>query len=340
MSIMSAEFIPYLVPIGLLIFLLEVYFLKKKGMKITLEQTAINISLGFLERLLGLYLTERSIVLLNNSIDIALFETLPQTWWVLIITFIALDLIWYIFHLAGHRVSIMWGIHLVHHHSEEFNLSVNFALSPLGFILRSVMYCILVVFGLPVEYVILSSYLNAFYQYYLHTQFIKTIPVLEKFLVMPAHHQVHHGSNEEYLDKNFGGVFIIWDRLFGTYEPLVKPVRYGLTTTLPHRDFINLQLFYFKKLLSNFRTRGFRNGFRLLFVGPEHQSSETPNVIPIKASTSRVKLALGIIIYVIAYQTLIQINDFRWFALVFALNFMAILLINGIQNKPSSFEHR
>jgi sterol desaturase/sphingolipid hydroxylase (fatty acid hydroxylase superfamily) len=241
---MSAAFIPFLVPIGLLLFLLEVYFLRKNQIKITLEQTALNISLGFLERLLGLYLTEKSILLVNKSLDFAFFETLPKTWWVLAITFIALDLIWYIFHLAGHRISLMWGIHLVHHHSEEFNLSVNFALSPLGFILRSFMYCSLVVFGLPVEYVILSSYLNAFYQYYLHTQFINTIPYLEKVFVMPAHHQVHHGSNELYLDKNFGGVFIFWDRLFRTYQPLVEPVNYGLTAALPHRDFFNLQTFF------------------------------------------------------------------------------------------------
>jgi hypothetical protein len=228
----------------------------------------------------------------------------------------------------------MWGIHLVHHHSEEFNLSVNFALSPLGFILRSFMYCVLVVFGLPVEYVILSSYLNAFYQYYLHTPFIKSIPILEKFLVMPAHHQVHHGSNEEYLDKNFGGVFIIWDRIFGTYQPLVKPVKYGLTSTLPHKDFVNLQLFYFKKLAVNFKTKGFKQGMRLLFVGPEHQTPEVPSVLPVKSATSVSKLILGIIVYVIAYQTLIQIESFSWFLLVFMINFVAIMLINGVQRKP------
>ena len=84
---MSAAFIPFLVPIGLLLFLLEVYFLRKNQIKITLEQTALNISLGFLERLLGLYLTEKSILLVNKSLDFAFFETLPKTWWVLAITF-------------------------------------------------------------------------------------------------------------------------------------------------------------------------------------------------------------------------------------------------------------
>ena len=332
---MSAAFIPFLVPIGLLLFLLEVYFLRKKKMKITLEQTALNISLGFVERLLGLYLTEKSILLLHKTLNFAFFETLPKTWWVLAITFIALDLIWYIFHIAGHRISLMWGIHLVHHHSEEFNLSVNFALSPLGFILRSFMYCSLVVFGLPVEYVILSSYLNAFYQYYLHTQFINTIPYLEKVFVMPAHHQVHHGSNELYLDKNFGGVFIFWDRLFRTYQPLVEPVNYGLTAALPHRDFFNLQTFFFKKLLANFKSMGFKDGIRLLFVGPENQSSEIPSVLPLETNTSKTKLIIGVLIYVLAYQTLIQIENLVWFIIVFLLNFIAIIIINGINFSKS-----
>jgi hypothetical protein len=90
---MSAAFIPFLVPLGLILFFLEVYFLRKKKMKITLEQTALNISLGFVERLLGLYLTEKSILLLHKTLNFAFFETLPKTWWVLAITFIALDLI-------------------------------------------------------------------------------------------------------------------------------------------------------------------------------------------------------------------------------------------------------
>jgi len=332
---MSAAFIPFLVPLGLLLFFLEVYFLRKNKMKITLEQTALNISLGFVERLLGLYLTEKSILLLHKTLNFAFFETLPKTWWVLAITFIALDLIWYIFHIAGHRISLMWGIHLVHHHSEEFNLSVNFALSPLGFILRSFMYCSLVVFGLPVEYVILSSYLNAFYQYYLHTQFINTIPYLEKVFVMPAHHQVHHGSNELYLDKNFGGVFIFWDRMFSTFQPLVEPVNYGLTAALPHRDFFNLQTFFFKKLLANFKAMGLKDGIRLLFVGPEHQSSAIPSVLPLKTNPSKTKLILGVLIYVLAYQTLIQIESLGWFILVFLLNFIAIITINGISFSKS-----
>ena len=253
---MSNVFMMILIPVALGIFMLELYFLRKKGYKVTLDQTVLNLSLGFFDRLLGLYLTERSLVLVHEAINYAIIPSMPSNWWSFLLTFVAVDFIWYVFHLSSHRISIMWGIHLVHHQSDEYNLSVNFALSPLGFIIRSVLYSSLVLIGFPLEFVILSSYVNALYQYYLHTEFINRIPVLEQLFVMPDHHKVHHGSNEEYLDKNYGGVFIIWDKIFGTYAPKRTAVKYGLTTQLVHKDFVNVQLFFFKKLIHNFKEFG------------------------------------------------------------------------------------
>jgi hypothetical protein len=138
-----------------------------------------------------------------------------------------------------------------------------------------------------------------------------------------------------YLDKNFGGVFIFWDRLFRTYQPLVEPVNYGLTAALPHRDFFNLQTFFFKKLLANFKSMGFKDGIRLLFVGPENQSSEIPSVLPLETNTSKTKVIIGVLIYVLAYQALIQIENLVWFIIVFLLNFIAIIIINGINFSKS-----
>jgi hypothetical protein len=89
-------------------------------------------------------------------------------------------------------------------------------------------------------------------------------------------------------------------------------------------------MFFFKKLLANFKAMGFKDGIRLLFVGPEHRSSEVPSVLPLKTNTSKTKLIIGILIYVLAYQTLIQIENLGWFIIVFLLNFIAIIIINGI----------
>jgi len=328
---MSNVFMMILIPVALGIFMLELYFLRKKGYKVTLDQTVLNLSLGFFDRLLGLYLTERSLVLVHEAINYAIIPSMPSNWWSFLLTFVAVDFIWYVFHLSSHRISIMWGIHLVHHQSDEYNLSVNFALSPLGFIIRSVMYSSLVLIGFPLEFVILSSYVNALYQYYLHTEFINRIPVLEHLFVMPDHHKVHHGSNEEYLDKNYGGVFIIWDKIFGTYASKRTAVKYGLTTQLVHKDFVNVQLFFFKKLIHNFKEFGRKKGVKLLFQGPEHQTPEVPTVLPLKTSMSIKKLIVGGVIFVISYYFLLTTTNLLFFTMVFFMNFLAITLVNGIE---------
>jgi hypothetical protein len=224
----------------------------------------------------------------------------------------------------------MWGIHLVHHQSDEFNLSVNFALSPVGFMIRSVMYSSLILFGFPVEYVIMCGYLNAFYQYYLHTEFITTVPWLEHVFVMPNHHKVHHASNEQYLDKNYGGVFIFWDKIFGSYAAYEEAPRYGLTSPLPHKDFINIQLFFFKKLILNFKRHGVSRGLALMFLGPEHQDPDIPTVLPVKARGNIWKVILGIVIYLFSYRYLVTSESLSWMAGVVLLNFVAIILVNGL----------
>ncbi|PSR07144.1 MAG: hypothetical protein C7N14_05985 [Bacteroidetes bacterium] len=337
---MSFGFMFVIVPIGLGLFALELYFLQKRGYKVTLDQTALNISLGFFDRFIGLYLTERSLVLVHEALNYAVLPEMPLNALTFVITFLAVDLIWYVFHVLGHRVSLMWGIHLVHHQSDEYNLSVNFALSPLGFMIRSFMYSFLVVIGFPLEYVVMSSYLNAFYQYYLHTEFINTIPMLDKFMVMPAHHKVHHASNEEYLDKNYGGVFIIWDKMFGTFAPLVAHPKYGLTTPLPHKDFINLQLFFFKKLLNNFRAFGWQKGFALLFKGPEFQTPEVTTVFNFTTKVRVWKLAIGILIYVISYRIMILTDSLPVLITVCLMNLAAIMIVNGIKTPKTEVRWR
>lgn len=326
---MSFGFTFFLIITALFLFVLELYLLFRQGTKITWNQTFLNISLGFFDRLLGLYFAERTLVLFDNTFNYK-FLQLEGGVITAISCFILLDGIWYIFHRAGHRISLMWGIHLVHHQSDEFNLSVNFALSPVGFMIRSVMYSSLILLGFPVEYVIMCGYINAFYQYYLHTEFITSILWLEHVFVMPNHHKVHHASNEQYLDKNYGGVFIFWDKLFGSYAPYKEKPRYGLTAPLPHKDFINVQLFFFKKLILNFKRYGFRRGLALIFLGPEYQDSDTPTVFPIKAKGKVWKVILGIVIYLFSYRYLVTSESLSWMAGVVLLNFIAIILVNGL----------
>ena len=333
---MTLGFIYIIVPLGLVFFALELYFLYQKKTKVTLDQTALNISLGFFDRLVGLYLTEKSLIILSGALSYTVLDVFPSNIWVFIFTFIAVDFIWYVFHVLGHRISLVWGMHLVHHQSDEYNLSVNFALSPLGFLMRTFMYSSLIIIGFPMEFVIVSVYLNAFYQFYLHTEFITSIPFLEKIFVMPDHHKVHHGSNSEYLDRNYGGVFIIWDKIFKTYAPLNEKPEYGLTTPIPHKDFMNIQLFYYKKLINNFKRFGIKRGVQLLFLGPEHQTPDIPTSIPIKSKITLSKVIIGIVIYVASYLMLVRSTDFLTMAIICIVNFVAILIVNGISIELTS----
>jgi hypothetical protein len=148
---------------------------------------------------------------------------------------------------------------------------------------------------------------------------------------MPDNHKVHHGSNEEYLDKNYGGVFIIWDRNFGTYAPKKTKVKYGLTKQLVHKDFVNIQLFFFKKLINNFKEFGWMKGAILLFQGPEHQTPDVPTVFTLKTSMSVKKLILGGTIFVISYYFLLTTDSLLFFTMVFFMNFLSITLVNGIE---------
>jgi sterol desaturase/sphingolipid hydroxylase (fatty acid hydroxylase superfamily) len=322
-----------IVPIGLFFFVLEFYFLFKKKAKITLDQTALNMSLGFFDRLVGLYLTEKGLILLNGTLNYSIIDEFASNAWTFVLTFIAIDFIWYVFHVTCHRISLVWGMHLIHHQSNEYNLSVNFALSPLGFIVRTTMYSSLILLGFPIEFVIISIYLNAFYQFYLHTEFISSIPILEKIFVMPDHHKVHHGSNSKYLDRNYGGVFIIWDKIFKTYAPLDEKPKYGLTAPIPHKDFLNIQLFFFKKLINNFKNFGIIRGLQLLFLGPEHQTPEIPKTLRIESKITLTKVIIGSVIYLSSYLLLVRSTQFSIMILIAAVNLVAILIVNGISFK-------
>ncbi|QIV83939.1 sterol desaturase family protein [Mycolicibacterium frederiksbergense] len=153
-------------------------------------------------------------------------------WWVWVLAIIGADLGYYAQHRMQHRVRLFWAAHSVHHSSQHFNMSTAVRLPWLipGRFLTSVVYIPLAVVGVPVWVIFLSQAIILLFQYPLHTERIgKLHPAIEFVFNTPSHHRVHHGSNNPYLDKNYGGILIIWDRLFNSYADEVEQVRYGLT---------------------------------------------------------------------------------------------------------------
>ena len=150
-------------------------------------------------------------------------------WWEWLLLFVLDDLCFYGFHRASHRCRFLWASHVNHHSSRHFNLSVAFRQTWTPFF-AFVFWLPLPLLGFDPLMVLSMQALSLFYQSLLHTQLVGPLGPLEWLLNTPTHHRVHHGSNPEYVDKNFGGVLIVWDRLFGTFavERPEAPLRFGL----------------------------------------------------------------------------------------------------------------
>ncbi|MEZ8625836.1 sterol desaturase family protein [Vibrio splendidus] len=140
------------------------------------------------------------------------------------------DFFYYWFHRASHRVRWMWAAHVAHHSSESMNFSTAFRQSLMYPLAGTWLFWIpLVIIGFDPKWVIFVVLLNLGLQFFVHTQWIRSLGPLEYIFNTPSHHRVHHGKNPQYIDKNYAGVLIIWDKLFGTFEPEVETVRYGVT---------------------------------------------------------------------------------------------------------------
>jgi sterol desaturase/sphingolipid hydroxylase (fatty acid hydroxylase superfamily) len=142
------------------------------------------------------------------------------------------DFVYYWNHRFMHETRFMWAIHSVHHSSERYNLSTALRQTWADSLGLFVPYGLLSLLGIRPELIETSRQINLIYQYWIHTDAIRTIGPLEEVLNTASHHRVHHGANKQYLDKNHGSILIIWDRLFGTFEREDEPVVYGLTTNI------------------------------------------------------------------------------------------------------------
>ena len=153
---------------------------------------------------------------------------LPTTIGVFLFSFLAVDFAYYWHHRALHRFEFLWSLHEVHHSSPWFNLTTSFRLNWLGPFILGPLFVPLVFLGLPPQFVLLSLAVNLLFQFFLHSPVFEFNPTLEGFINTPSAHRVHHGKNPAYIDKNFGGILMVWDRLFGTYQKESEPVDYGI----------------------------------------------------------------------------------------------------------------
>jgi sterol desaturase/sphingolipid hydroxylase (fatty acid hydroxylase superfamily) len=207
--------------------LLYVHFSRKEPIDMT-EVTA-NINSGhillFIFRSLGLAVY----YFIWNNFNSGFMEQWPE-WWVWIFTIIAWDFCYYWSHRLHHYFSLLWYVHQVHHEGEHFNLSLGLRNSWYSTITSLPFFLVLAMTGVPLEIFMPVSALHYFIQFLNHSQLVRKIPWVEKLFITPSDHRVHHGKNEPYVNKNFGGTFVIWDKIFRTFQP-EKPepaVEYGI----------------------------------------------------------------------------------------------------------------
>jgi len=158
---------------------------------------------------------------------------IPVTWWSVIILLFANDFMFYWYHRVGHESRFFWASHVVHHNSERMNISTSMRGNFVHFFYRFLFWIPLAMLGFEPWLILLIDQISFFYQLWLHTETIgKLHPAFEYVMNTPSHHRVHHGSNPQYIDKNYAAVFIIWDRMFGTFAPEQEKVKYGITKNI------------------------------------------------------------------------------------------------------------
>ncbi len=191
-------------------------------------------------------------------------------WSAWLLAFLLVDLAYYFLHRYSHTIHVLWAGHVVHHSSEEYNLTVALRQSALHGLFSWVFFVPLAIIGLPWELFTACYALNLVYQFWIHTREIDRLPLgLEWWLNTPSHHRVHHGVNPQYQDKNYAGALIIWDRMFGTFEPENEPVVYGITTPLDSWNPVWANVHIFTGIMRNaWKTRRLQDKWRVVFGHP------------------------------------------------------------------------
>ncbi len=209
---------------------LEAFWSKRKQLGFyNGKETAANFAIVFGTNIMKLVATGWQLFILGLAYQVTPLR-LPDSIWSFVAAFFLVDFFYYWYHRSMHEFKPLWAFHLVHHSSPWMNLTTSFRLNWFSPFISPFFYVPVVLLGVNPNYILVVFLLNLFYQFWLHTQVIGKLGFLEGIVNTPSAHRVHHGSNKIYLDKNYGGFLMIWDRLFGTYIEESEDVVYGVTT--------------------------------------------------------------------------------------------------------------
>lgn len=302
--------IPALILLMLLEFLIG-YFQKKKYY--TLSDTVTNLNIGIGNQVISALTKGVIFLVLYKMYKAYAIFNLNNAWWVWVMCFVAYDFIFYWAHRWGHEVNLFWGAHVVHHQSEEYNLSVALRQPWFHHLLSFALFLPLPLLGINPLIIGVVSLTSTLYQFWIHTKSIKKLPNLIEFVFnTPSHHRVHHAINPKYIDKNHGAVFIIWDRLFGTFQEEEEMPVYGITTQFKSLNPAWANFQYYVELWKMFKNYPIKQKIKALFAKPGWTPDGVrPEELILQTELKREKFSISIPIGLQVY-TLVQFIFITW----------------------------
>ncbi len=235
-----------------------------------------SLSAGTLSTTTGYFSKLLPVLIWGLALEhLALFD-IPLAWFdfslrgiaLWLLALLAFDFLYYWAHRCGHEISVFWAAHAVHHQSEDYNLSTALRQTSTGFLFGWIFYLPMFIIGVPLEVIVTVNAIDLIYQFWVHTQHIGKLGWLDRVLVTPSNHRVHHAQNEIYIDRNYGGIVILWDRLFGSFQEELddEPVVFGVRKPLASWDPIWANLQVYSYLLHDARhTRRWRDKLGIWF---------------------------------------------------------------------------
>jgi sterol desaturase/sphingolipid hydroxylase (fatty acid hydroxylase superfamily) len=235
-------------PVFFLLIALEFAVARGRGVQVYRLNDAINsLSLGVMSQVLSLFLRVLAVGIYALAFEhIALLPAWPRdAWWAWVLAIVFYDFCYYWNHRLGHESALFWAAHVVHHQSQRYNLSTALRQTSSGTLLGWIFYVPMAVAGVPPEMFAVAALVDLLYQYWIHTELVGKLGWFDRWFASPSNHRVHHAINDGYIDRNYGGILMVWDRLFGTFVEEREKCVYGTRAPLESWDplWANLEVY-------------------------------------------------------------------------------------------------
>ena len=242
------------------------------------KDAAASVTMGIGNVLVDLLAKVVQFSVLTYLSRLALFS-IGYQWWAWLLFFFGDEFSYYWFHRVSHECRLFWASHVVHHSSRRYNLSTALRQTWTGSFMSFIFWIWLPIIGFAPVMIMTMKSISLLYQFWIHTELVRSLGPFEVVLNTPSHHRVHHGSNPRYIDRNHGGTLIIWDKLFGTFEleNSADPVQFGLTKNIHTYNPFRIAFYeWYEMLRDAARAPGWRNKLRYVFGQPGWHHQEVP----------------------------------------------------------------